>query len=75
MSYAVWAVSSTFSLFVVARVISGLAKGNITIATAVVADVTNSKTRGKGMVCKPAPRELVYDCSCKVFLFSSLSYR
>ncbi|XP_076345402.1 major facilitator superfamily domain-containing protein rtet isoform X2 [Tachypleus tridentatus] len=48
-SYALWAVSHTFGLFVLSRVIGGLSKGNISLSTAIVTDVSSSKTRGKGM--------------------------
>lgn len=50
LSYAVWAVSHSFVLFVVARIIGGLSKGNISVSTAVVADVTTPEKRSKGMV-------------------------
>lgn len=46
----VWAFAGNFSLFVLARVIGGLAKGNVSITTAAVADVYKSNERGKGMV-------------------------
>ena len=51
ISYAVWAVSYNFSLFVLARVIGGISKGNISLSTAIVADVSTPEKRGKGMVC------------------------
>ena len=51
-SYAVWAYSWNFTIFVIARIIGGLSKGNVTISTAVIADVTSTKNRGKGMVTK-----------------------
>lgn len=50
LSYVIWAASQNFTVFVVARIISGLSKGNVTICTAAVADVTSLKTRPKGMV-------------------------
>ena len=49
-SYSVWVVSYSFTLFVVARVIGGISKGNISISTAVVTDVTTPEKRSKGMV-------------------------
>ncbi|XP_041369121.1 major facilitator superfamily domain-containing protein 10-like [Gigantopelta aegis] len=49
ISYAVWAVSSNFTLFVLARVIGGISKGNISLSTAIVADVSTPEKRGKGM--------------------------
>ena len=49
-SYALWVNASSFSLFVLARIIGGLSKGNVSLATAIVADVSGPKTRQKGMV-------------------------
>ncbi|XP_062509579.1 major facilitator superfamily domain-containing protein 10-like [Corticium candelabrum] len=48
-SYAVWAVSRDFSWFVLARVIGGVSKGNVSLSTAIMTDVTSSKNRSKGM--------------------------
>ena len=48
-SYALWVNASSFGIFVVARIIGGLSKGNVSLATAIVADVSNVKTRQKGM--------------------------
>ena len=50
LSYAVWAVSHSFILFVVARVIGGVSKGNVSISAAVVTDVTTPEKRSRGMV-------------------------
>ena len=49
-SYGLWAVSHSFSLFVVARIVAGVSKGNIGISTAVVVDVTAVEKRNRGMV-------------------------
>ena len=49
ISYAMWAKASTFGLFVLARIIGGLSKGNVSLATAIVADVSSPKTRQRGM--------------------------
>ena len=49
-SYVVWACSWNFTIFVIARIIGGLCKGNVTISTAIITDVTTVKNRGKGMV-------------------------
>ncbi|XP_067135030.1 major facilitator superfamily domain-containing protein 10-like isoform X2 [Centruroides vittatus] len=49
VSYAVWSCSNNFGLFVLARIIGGLSKGNITLSAAIVADVSDSKSRAKGM--------------------------
>ncbi len=50
ISYGVWVMSRSFKLFVLARIIGGIFKGNISISTAVVADVTTPEKRSKGMV-------------------------
>jgi MFS family permease len=48
-SYALWAISKNFGLFVLARFIGGLSKGNISLSMAVITDVSNKNNRGKGM--------------------------
>ncbi|KAK6177910.1 hypothetical protein SNE40_012779 [Patella caerulea] len=48
-SYALWAVSSNFTLFVLARIIGGISKGNVSLSTAIVTDVSTPEKRGKGM--------------------------
>jgi MFS family permease len=48
-SYALWAVSSNFSIFVIARIIGGISKGNVSLSTAVVADICPPSKRGKVM--------------------------
>ena len=52
ISYGIWAVSHSFILFVVARVVGGLSKGNISLSTAIVTDVTTPEKRSRGMVSK-----------------------
>lgn len=49
LSYGLWCFSSTFAIFVVARIIGGLAKGNVSLSTAIMADVSTPKTRQRGM--------------------------
>ncbi|XP_014681730.1 PREDICTED: major facilitator superfamily domain-containing protein 10-like [Priapulus caudatus] len=49
ISYGVWALSSNFLIFVLARVIGGISKGNVSLSTAIVTDVSTPKTRGRGM--------------------------
>ncbi|XP_028391458.1 major facilitator superfamily domain-containing protein 10-like [Dendronephthya gigantea] len=49
ISYGIWAYSRNFTIFVLARIIGGLCKGNVTISTAIVTDVTSMRNRGKGM--------------------------
>lgn len=48
-SYILWAVSGSFWVLLVSRAIGGLMSGNISVATAAVADLTDSRNRSKGM--------------------------
>ncbi|EMO73390.1 transporter, major facilitator family protein [Leptospira santarosai str. 200403458] len=47
--YTIWLFSGSFSLFVFSRVITGMMGGNISVASAAMADITNEKDRAKGM--------------------------
>lgn len=47
--YLVWVFSGSFWLFVLSRVIGGIFGGNISVATAAVADVTTREERSKAM--------------------------
>ena len=49
LGYALWVVSGSFWLFVLARVVSGAFSGNLSVATAAVADVTTREERSKAM--------------------------
>lgn len=49
LSYVLWFFSGSFLLFVVARLIGGAFAGNLSVATAAVADVTTRENRAKGM--------------------------
>lgn len=49
LSYALWAVSGSFWTFLAARVLAGLFGGNLSVATAAVADVTTRAERSKAM--------------------------
>lgn len=49
LSYILWFFSGSFTLLIIARFIGGVMGGNISTATAVVADITDSKNRSKGM--------------------------
>lgn len=49
-SYLLWALSMNFGIFVLARFVGGISKGNISLSMAIISDVTTSKTRGKAMV-------------------------
>lgn len=48
-SYAIWAVSHHFTIFVVARVVGGISKGNVGLSAAIVTDATPPEKRAKGM--------------------------
>lgn len=49
LSYVLWIFSGSFTLLILARFIGGIMGGNISTATAVVADVTTPATRSRGM--------------------------
>lgn len=49
LSYLLWIFSGSFTLLVLARIIGGFMSGNLSIASAVVSDVTDEKNRSKGM--------------------------
>ncbi|XP_033102842.1 major facilitator superfamily domain-containing protein 10-like [Anneissia japonica] len=48
-SYVLWALSHNFAIFVLARIVGGLSKSNVSLSTTIVTDVSTTKTRGKGM--------------------------
>ena len=47
--YLIWLFSGSFLLLVLSRVISGISGGNLSVATAAVADVTGKESRSNGM--------------------------
>lgn len=49
ISYVIWFFSGNFTLLIIARLVGGIMGGNISTATAVVADVTTTQNRSKGM--------------------------
>ncbi|XP_041477167.1 major facilitator superfamily domain-containing protein 10-like [Lytechinus variegatus] len=49
LSYVLWAMSYNFGMFVLARIVGGISKGNVSLSTTIVTDVSTTKTRGKGM--------------------------
>lgn len=49
VSYLVWAVSHNFVIFVIARFLGGISKGNISLSMAVISDVSNKASRGRAM--------------------------
>ncbi len=48
-SYALWIFSDSFNLFVISRIISGTMGGNISVASASMADLSSEKDRAKSM--------------------------
>ncbi|XP_042326096.1 major facilitator superfamily domain-containing protein 10 [Sceloporus undulatus] len=48
-SYSLWAISRSFELFLFSRVIGGISKGNVSLSTAIIADLQSPKARSKGM--------------------------
>ncbi|XP_058157357.1 major facilitator superfamily domain-containing protein 10 isoform X2 [Dasypus novemcinctus] len=48
-SYAVWAASRSFAAFLASRVIGGVSKGNVSLSTAIVADLGSARARSQGM--------------------------
>nr|CAG4647230.1 EOG090X09U7 [Megafenestra aurita]SVE92520.1 EOG090X09U7 [Megafenestra aurita] len=48
-SYTLWVVSDSFLIFMIARAVGGVSKANVSLATAVMADITDSATRAKAM--------------------------
>jgi MFS family permease len=49
VGYALWIVSDSFALLIASRVLNGIAAGNISTASAAVADSTSAGERAKGM--------------------------
>ncbi|KAL2092824.1 hypothetical protein ACEWY4_012622 [Coilia grayii] len=48
-SYVVWVYSHNFSLFLLSRVVGGVCKGNVSLYTAMVADLRSPQARNRGM--------------------------
>ncbi|XP_042668822.1 major facilitator superfamily domain-containing protein 10 isoform X3 [Centrocercus urophasianus] len=48
-SYALWAASRSFGVFLLSRMIGGISKGNVSLCTAIIADLSSPKARSKGM--------------------------
>jgi MFS family permease len=49
LGYLLWALSGSFWLFLLSRLVSGAFSGNLSVATAAVADVTTREERSKAM--------------------------
>ncbi|KFQ61532.1 Major facilitator superfamily domain-containing protein 10, partial [Pelecanus crispus] len=48
-SYVLWAASRTFGIFLLSRIVGGISKGNVSLSTAIIADLHSPKARSKGM--------------------------
>ncbi|XP_063780470.1 major facilitator superfamily domain-containing protein 10 [Pseudophryne corroboree] len=48
-SYALWAISRSFGVFLISRIILGFSKGNVSLCTAIIADLPSPGNRSKGM--------------------------
>ncbi|KAL0596689.1 Major facilitator superfamily domain-containing protein 10 [Plecturocebus cupreus] len=48
-SYAIWATSRSFAAFLASRLIGGISKGNVSLSTAIVADLGSPLARSQGM--------------------------
>jgi len=49
LGYLVWVCSGSFLMFLISRIVSGAFSGNLSVATAAVADVTTREERSKAM--------------------------
>ena len=49
VGYALWVFAGSFWILVLSRVLGGVASGNLSVATASIADVTSRESRSKGM--------------------------
>jgi len=49
LSYGLWFFAGTFAILVAARLVGGLMSGNISTASAVIADITPDQHRSRGM--------------------------
>ncbi|XP_053107878.1 major facilitator superfamily domain-containing protein 10 isoform X1 [Hemicordylus capensis] len=48
-SYSLWAISRSFEIFLFSRIVGGISKGNVSLSTAIIADLQCPKARSKGM--------------------------
>ncbi len=49
VSYIIWIFSGSFTILLLSRLVGGIMGGNISVATAVVSDVTSKENRSRGM--------------------------
>lgn len=50
VSYFLWSISYDFTIFVLARIVGGISKGNVSLSMAIVTDLSSVSNRGAGMV-------------------------
>ena len=61
-------LADNFTIFVIARAVGGISKANVSLATAVMADVTDAATRSKAMVTFLQFKNLSCDASAMIKL-------
>ena len=49
MSHLLWYNAATFYVFILSRIVGGLARANVSLSTAIVADACTADERPKGM--------------------------
>jgi MFS family permease len=49
LGYGLWVFAGNFWILVMSRILGGIASGNLSVATASIADVTSRESRSKGM--------------------------
>ena len=48
--YFLWAMASSFAVFVLARAVGGLSKGNVGLSYSIMTDILDERARATGMV-------------------------
>ena len=69
LAYVLWMFAGSFVLLVLSRVLAGMMAGNISIASASAADVTDAKSRAKGMGMVGAAIGLGFVCGPAIGAF------
>jgi len=69
LAYVLWMFAGSFALLVLSRVLAGMMAGNISIASASAADVTDAKSRAKGMGMVGAAIGLGFVCGPAIGAF------
>ena len=72
LSYAAWFVAASFWVLVFARLLGGVMGGNLSVATAAVADVTSKEKRSSGMAIVGIAFGLGFICGPAIGGLSSL---